>query len=174
LESSQRYSGSIDLLDVMRLMNLHTGIRRNQRLGAQSGSLGLELSVWVVLVAFVGANLAARLHQIVQEHVRCAEHGELIHVADSSDGDASAVIRAVEHSMAGRMAEATPHVPANDGHEHEHCHFVVPSREHEGALSATYGLPGMRADARPLPPAHAIERPQDQLYSLAPKTSPPA
>jgi hypothetical protein len=94
--------------------------------------------------------------------VRCTEHGELLHVADSAEA------RAEESShVAGLYAGS--HV----GHDHEHCVLVLATSE-----SAT--VPGSSAvadvgqdeidDLRVSDLAFAVGA---DVYRLAPKTSPP-
>jgi len=115
-------------------------------------------------LAFVVASLLGVLHEATTIHVRCAEHGELIHrdatVANTASVDRDAVVRDLR-------AETKP--------SHEHC-----------------SLTSLTRDSRlvPRPPAIAsahvaISRPAFMgtrtttargggLYRTAPKTSPPA
>ena len=155
----------------MRLMNLHTGNSGSRR----SRTRWLEVWICMVVVSFVGAGITARLHQIMQAHIRCAEHGELIHV-DSVRSAAGALdgLAESENSRTGPMASARPYSPANNGHEHEHCHFVLPSRDHEGAVVHASYAHDARVHVLPRLPVPVTGWPRAPLYNLAPKTSPPA
>jgi hypothetical protein len=109
-------------------------------------------------------------HDVAVQHVRCAEHGELTHVAPARAVAAAAPVAAAAHPAAAAPAGD----PAPCGHEH--C--AVASALRDGA-----DRPAARAAASILPPPPAASAPgthvvpargRAQVLASAPKTSPPA
>jgi len=126
--------------------------------------------VAVLLVVAATAPLAASWHEASVQHVRCAEHGELTHVAVGTDARAAA---------APHRAGA-PRVSLNGGDagrqaEHEHCQFAftVQSSAQPTALHTTVRIlpPSVVAP----PPALRLPAPgRTFVLASAPKTSPPS
>jgi hypothetical protein len=113
----------------------------------------------------VFAQFSSSWHEITARHVRCAEHGELTHVA-TGDGRAP--------SPAGRdnlIAASDPQTPS----EHEHCGFVLTA---QGSLQPSV----VRAAVKLPPPPTGTPRPNEPaprprrvvVLASAPKTSPPS
>ena len=125
------------------------------------------LTVAVVVAASLG-QFASLAHEMTVRHFRCAEHGELTHVAaavSATSADASA------RADAAKAALRAPAATAVDAHEHCGLSFTV-----EGSAPA----PSACASGRlaPPPPALAPAAPRLQggravALAAAPKTSPP-
>ena len=133
---------------------------RNHR----SSSSAQSFAVAMTLVATV-AQFFALSHEVTVRHFRCAEHGELTHVAATSGESLLPMPRPTD---ALRRGEAD----APDAHEHCAAAFTL-----QGGSS----LPFVGGAARLAPPPQ--DRPplvlplvRDRLFVLAsaPKTSPPA
>ena len=113
------------------------------------------------------AQSATLVHSLTVTHVRCAEHGELIHVeGDSAHGHTDIANTKSAHFMADSRAF---------GHEHDHCAFSflghTPFRTHAApSVSAAFSLhaPILVVAARHV--AHIPTR----VLDYAPKASPPA
>jgi hypothetical protein len=110
------------------------------------------------------SQVSGALHWVLVEHERCSEHGELVHAGDSHGSDADA-----PPPLA--VSITAEHV---EGHAHEHCEFLLDSREVTLRPSSTASLL-----APPLLGCFSHLRASDTdarfvLYELAPKTSPPA
>lgn len=115
-------------------------------------------------LAFVFASLLGVLHEATTIHVRCAEHGELIHrdatIANTAGAAGDTVLRD------GR-AGAAP--------SHEHCTLTSATRESRlvprspAVVSVPVAISKLVA---PVPRATAARG--AALYRTAPKTSPPA
>ena len=134
--------------------------RRNHRLSSAAKSFAVAM----MLVATV-AQFFALSHEVAVRHFRCAEHGELTHVAATSRESPLPMPRPTD---ALRRGEAD----APDAHEHCPAAFTI-----QGGSS----LPSVGGAARLAPPPQ--DRPpllpplvRDRLFVLAsaPKTSPPA
>ncbi|HEY4186017.1 MAG TPA: hypothetical protein VGP07_13165 [Polyangia bacterium] len=117
------------------------------------------------------APFSTSFHEASVQHVRCAEHGELTHVAVASDG-AAGLADLADRTGATRLVLKGP--DASKPAEHEHCAvaFVV-----QGNAQA----PTARAVVRLIPPTVVVV-PAARLASClgraallasAPKTSPP-
>lgn len=126
------------------------------------------------MLAFVVSSLIGVVHEARTMHVRCAQHGELMH------GDAAATTAAARPGHAMAAARATEHEAARDRqapitHGHEHCSLVSATRESRlvprcPAIAATpIAVARLTAEAR-----RAVAARADDVYRTAPKTSPPA
>lgn len=136
----------------------------------------LRLLATLLVVGHACVALLTALHGLHVEHVRCAEHGELVHVhADEHEGGASA---SAESDDTGRGVDAGNPLAS---HAHDHCRVVI-LREH-GDDDGLAIVPA-RALVQPTAPATstliaaqaplgtvAITGPP--LLARAPKTSPP-
>jgi hypothetical protein len=122
----------------------------------------------LVLVAVVGcAELSLHAHEIAAQHVRCAVHGELIHVP-------SGLGRAGTEAPSA-MASATGS-SSGTFDEHEHCTLLFAAQE--GAPPP----PALRAVRFTPPPPPLVTAPaapslrpgRSYVLASAPKTSPPS
>jgi hypothetical protein len=121
-------------------------------------------------LAFVLSSLIGMVHEATTRHVRCAEHGELVHaVATVAASATPATSPADDHDSIVRDLAATTR------HGHEHCLLTSTTREsrielrspaivtdHIAISDATVAVPRLAAG------------PRAGLYRTAPKTSPPA
>jgi hypothetical protein len=113
----------------------------------------------------VGSSLGQAAHLAVVEHAICAEHGDLLHAADSH----AATAGPADHDDEGG---STP----EQGGDHEHCQLLarnqgeqaLPVASADGAL-LPFAVPALVE----LAPSVARARPAQAPLSLAPKTSPP-
>jgi len=141
------------------------GLSRLRRAGGARTVL-----VAVLLAVAATAPFAASWHEASVQHVRCAEHGELTHVAVNTDARAAAVPH----------RSGAPRVSVNGGEagapaEHEHCEFAFTV---QGSGQPT----PLHTTVRTLPPSVAAPRPALNLpapgrafvLASAPKTSPPS
>ena len=138
---------------------IHTAKRRQ--------ALLRRVTVWVGLLCLY-AQFASALHMLLVEHVRCAEHGELIH----ANGD-----KHEDHDSASReLSSSGPTIGVSSRHaDHGHDHCLTCSERRKLAL-----LPPMLPELRAPEDRFAVLAtgwdapfPSLRIYSLAPKTSPP-
>lgn len=134
------------------------------RAGKTGFSTAARAFTLAVIAAASLAQFAALAHEMTVRHFRCAEHGELTHVA-SGGGDLG--VAAVETGRALRSHEA------DRADAHEHCSVAVTVTTAR-ALSA----PAVSGELAPPPPAAVpasprLERGRDVALAAAPKTSPP-
>lgn len=127
-----------------------------------------HLTVWVGLLCLFG-QFSSALHMVLVEHVRCAEHGELVHV----DGDQHADHDGTAHRERSPGGPAISSSSTDSDHGHDHC-LICSERRKLALLPAA--VPELRApeggDALlALCPDASIHTPR--IYSYAPKTSPP-
>jgi len=119
-------------------------------------------------LAFVLASLFGIVHEATTTHVRCAEHGELIH--------RDATLANIEGVEEGAGRDATVRDPvAGSIQSHEHCSLTSATREsrlvpHPPAIASAQVATSRLALA--LPRAETARG--GDLYRTAPKTSPPA
>lgn len=116
----------------------------------------------LTMLAFVVSSLIGIVHEATTKHVRCAEHGELIH------GDATTKTGAPALDPVAR--ERPP--AATRGHEH--CSLMSAMRESRVVSPAPAIVPAPVAirDLAVGMPRVVSARGAD-LYRTAPKTSPP-
>lgn len=119
-----------------------------------------------LVCAFLLAQLAGFVHLALERHAVCAEHGELLHVADSASSSAAA----------GHQERTGPSLAdGSSGDAHAHCD-VLPAVQPKQSVAT--GAPARSIEplasawnrAAPLAVAHAAV----PLLLLAPKQSPPA
>ena len=109
------------------------------------------------------ASLLGVLHEATTIHVRCAEHGELIHrdatIANTASADREAVVRDLR-------VETKP--------SHEHCSLTSATRDSRlvPRPPAIVSAPVIISSFAIAGPLVAVARGGD-LYRTAPKTSPP-
>jgi hypothetical protein len=111
------------------------------------------------------SQVSSTLHWVIVQHVRCADHGEWVHVGEGHPAHEA------EHAT-----HTSPSVAAADAdtHGHEHCHLLVDPRTFAPipAPKVVLSAPGESMGPGLMRPADAGR--QIALYELAPKTSPPA
>ncbi|CAN5915714.1 hypothetical protein BH11MYX3_BH11MYX3_08880 [soil metagenome] len=118
----------------------------------------------IAALALVMAGLLGVAHEATTRHVRCAEHGELIHSATVTG------VRLVA-SDTGSLVDS---LPTTETHDHEHCLLAAASRALtlESRPLVLTQIPVVASALAVAPAADA--RPGYALYRTAPKTSPPA
>lgn len=124
-----------------------------------------------VALACLLAQSFALVHLFAMHHVRCAEHGDLLHVEDQSErASQGAIARAIERPAHQHATLAASEQVA--GHQGDHCTTLTERRELRvwcGKL--VMALPPFELTSPPFePPPTLAARP---LYRLAPKISPP-
>lgn len=121
-----------------------------RKLSAQTALLAA-----LTAVALLCAGLADRLHR-QERHVRCPEHGELMHVADSGTEAPLSSLRADD---------------ASGGHED--CELGALGTQRALVLPvAVAAAPAIALEAPPAPRL-VVWSPSQPLFRLAPKLSPP-
>lgn len=130
------------------------------RLSRTGRALAVALSTAVTL-----AQLIALSHEAGVRHVRCAEHGELTHVA-SVPAEVALSFRPA-HAAWRRGALETP-----DAHEHCAGAFTVQSSTASPLIRADLRRPAPDVRHAP-PPGPTFRREPRSLLAAAPKTSPP-
>ncbi len=134
--------------------------RRNQRFSSSAKSFAVAMT----LIATV-AQFFALSHEVTVRHFRCAEHGELTHVAATS-GDSPLPVPPPTDAL--RRGEAA----APDAHEHCAAAFTL-----EGGSSSPFVGGAARLAPPPQdcpPPLFPLVRDRTFVLASAPKTSPPA
>jgi|SRR3954469_5344108 hypothetical protein len=114
-------------------------------------------------LAFVIAGLLGASHEATTRHVRCAEHGELIHSA----------IAAGAQLIAPQRDSVVQSIPTATQHEHEHCLLASASRALTVASRppVLIAMPVVATALARAPTAHDLSA--AAIYRTAPKTSPP-
>lgn len=118
------------------------------------------------------------LHQVLVQHVRCAEHGDLIHVADADRADHAAWTIVPDAAGTDTVDTGALDRGHSEDHDHDHCTIVAfsqtPTCTSEPRGGITPRLFELQDEA--LPPALAMRGVvvDADRYRLAPKGSPPA
>lgn len=133
------------------------------RAGNHGFSTAARAFTLAVIVAASVAQFVSLSHEMTVRHFRCAEHGELTHVASATTGLAVPV-------EAGRALR--PH-DGDSADAHEHCGVAftlggVPTVSPPAACGELAAPP-----PTPAPPAPPPARGRDGALAAAPKTSPP-
>jgi len=135
-----------------------------QRPGAPSRVRARRVQAALTALAFALASLFGILHEAATTHVRCAEHGEMIH----RDATVASTEGSVHAAALGELrAEAIP--------GHEHCSLTSVTRESRlvpRPLDIASAPVASSAVATATP--RALPARGGDLYRTAPKTSPPA
>ena len=136
----------------------------NHRASAAAKSLTVA-----VMAAAMAAQLLSISHEMTVRHFRCAEHGELTHVAVMVGALAEAPSRSHSKEDAFRAGDAE----TGDAHEHCGVTFTV-----EGS-SCTPSIGSVSSVAPPAPtprpaPSTVSWRERAFVLTSAPKTSPPS
>ena len=110
--------------------------------------------------ALLGQHAVELVHALTTDHVRCAEHGELVEVGD----------RAAEPSPVDRLEAA----PSQEGRllDHEHCAVEWLAQFQVATSEPSLGT-GLRSTSVEAPFAPPIPSAARSLLRVAPKTSPP-
>ncbi len=113
-------------------------------------------------LAFVLASVIGLVHTATTQHVRCAEHGELIHGDAPSDVAVAPSTDAIAHQR-----------PESTRHGHEHCSLATAL--HVTAVSSpSITNVSTATTAAPVIAGALLVVSHRDLYRTAPKTSPPA
>jgi hypothetical protein len=138
------------------------------RAGNHGASAAAKSFTVAVMAAAMAAQLLSISHEMTVRHFRCAEHGELTHVAAMVAAPAEPPSQRTNDAFRARDTEAT------DAHEHCGVTFTV-----EGSSCA----PSTGGATSVVPPAPALRNPAPSAVSWrgrafvlasAPKTSPPS
>jgi hypothetical protein len=142
----------------------------HRRVGSHGLSRATKTAKSIAVVAMAAATLAqvfALSHEVTVRHFRCAEHGELTHVAPTAIDLSLVGPRRAVHAIRPQVAETV------DAHEHCSTAFTV-----EGGSAP----PVVRVPVRFTPPpsicgespAPALPAGRAFVLASAPKTSPPS
>ena len=134
------------------------------RAGHHGFSTGARAFTLAVVVAASLAQFASLAHEMTVRHFRCAEQGELTHVA-ATRGEAAGPAPAAGQSMRAHDADRA------DAHEHCSVLFTVGSAASVAAPVVSGELAAPPPAPRPAAPRMAGGR--DVALAAAPKTSPP-
>ncbi len=119
-----------------------------------------------VMAAATFAQLLSLSHEMTVRHFRCAEHGELTHVAALAGTRVELPSRRTEPALRPRDAEGA------DAHEHCGVAFTV---EGSSCAPSTGGAIGAVAPPAPIPaPSTIAFHGRAFVLASAPKTSPPS
>lgn len=122
----------------------------------------------LLAIVFVVSQIGSYVHAAFEDHARCPEHGELIHVDELPRTSAGPVATSEHDALLDASAGA------ND-HAHEHCYLCPVSRDRTApAAQADHGVSAEMPAVVTLAP-EAVAAPGGRAtYTIAPKTSPPA
>src|SRR6185437_459604 len=100
-----------------------------------------------VMAAAIFAQLLSLSHEMTVRHFRCAEHGELTHVASLAVAGASA------EALSGRTHAAVraPERQAGDGHEHCGVAFTIEGSSCAPSPGGSIGAVAPSPAVRPAP-----------------------
>ncbi len=118
----------------------------------------------LVAIACLLAQAFALVHLFAMHHVRCAEHGDLLHVEERG-ASAHEPLTEQQHAALGASEQ-------NAGHQGDHCTTLTERRDLRTWCSEPMAvLPPSELTSLPFAQAPTlVARP---LYRLAPKISPP-
>jgi hypothetical protein len=143
----------------VRVTARHLATRRSRALAALLG------------VAFLLSSLIGLVHEATTSHIRCAEHGELIHGEPGAVASAAAASAAVTSHATLERGTGT----GGQASGHEHCQLTYSTHESRCAprppvvIAAPAIVGELAAVAQRTETARSTS-----LYRTAPKTSPPA
>lgn len=137
----------------------------------------LRLLATLLVAGHALASLLTALHGLHVDHVRCAEHGEMVHVHDEEGADdAPAASQAAPDDGAQHIGSSAPPL----AHAHDHCQ-ALSVREQGDAFAmspaSAVTLPGAPSNAVLVArsaPQGTIATTGPPPLTLAPKTSPPS
>ncbi len=137
----------------------------------RAGNHGASAAAKSLTVAVMAAAMAAQLlsisHEMTVRHFRCAEHGELTHVAALTAP--AAELPAPRANDAFRAGDAE----AADAHEHCGVTFTVEGSSCTPSMGSVTSAAPPAAAPRPAPSAVSWHE-RSFVLASAPKTSPPS
>jgi hypothetical protein len=139
-----------------------------RRGGNHRASAAARTFTVAVMAAVIFAQLLSLSHEMTVQHFRCAEHGELTHVASLAGAGATEGPSSRAHTaVRGPAREA--------GDAHEHCGVVFTVEGSSCSLSPgdAIGAVTPAPAVRPIP-ARAVPSGRAFVLASAPKTSPPS
>jgi hypothetical protein len=146
---------------------------RSRSLSTHMRSMILQGQAALLALVFVAGQLGSHLHAVSERHVRCPEHGELIHVDELPPAAGPMAATAATSPAPGDVDAVRKDASAADGHEHDHCYLCPVSRERLGTIPNA----GALASVMPAVVAHSlpavVAESGQPRYVIAPKTSPP-
>lgn len=127
-----------------------------------------------VALLCLGTQLSSTLHALVVPHEVCAEHGELVHGERGQSGHAPAhaPVAAAPTQVAGATVQASDSETAS--HAHDHCTSACQRRDALHVRAPRSLLPLTASSKLAVKLALPARAATSALFSLAPKTSPPA
>jgi hypothetical protein len=137
------------------------------RAGNHRASVAAKAFTVAVMAAATFAQLLSISHEMTVRHFRCAEHGELTHVAPMIAGKAEMPVRSSNDSF------RAPESDEADGHEHCGVAFTIEGSSCTSSRSGAIGTVSPPPAARPARAAVIVAGRAGVLAS-APKTSPPS
>jgi len=137
------------------------------RAGNHRASVTARAFTVAVMAAATFAQLLSISHEMTVRHFRCAEHGELTHVAPMMAGAVEIPARSSNDTF------RAPESDVADGHEHCGVVFTIEGSSCTSSRSSAVGTVSLPPAARP---ARAVIPPIGRVGVLAsaPKTSPPS
>ena len=127
-----------------------------------------HLTVGAAALLCLLAQFSSILHMALVEHVRCAEHGELVHAHGDQHHDHGAV-RDRQSSAVSAISSSS----SDNGHGHDHCLVWTERRDPVLAPLTVTGTVDLVSGDALLAPSRGASVYGLRVYSLAPKTSPP-
>jgi hypothetical protein len=135
---------------------------RNRRLSAVARSFVAVLTLSVTLAQFFALS-----HEVAVRHFRCAEHGEVTHVAVTSAEDPLPAPRSTDAFRRGEP-------DASGGHEHCGFVFTVQGGASWPVVAGAVRVAPPPSDRPPPAVLPSVGRSRAFVLASAPKTSPPA
>ena len=137
----------------------------------RAGNHGASAAAKSLTVAVMAAAMVAQLlsisHEMTVRHFRCAEHGELTHVAAMVAGPAEALSQRADDTFRTRDAET------GDAHEHCGVAFTIEGSSCTPSIGSVTSAAPPAVAPRPAPSAISW-RGRAFVLASAPKTSPPS
>jgi hypothetical protein len=137
------------------------------RAGNHGASAAAKSFTVAVMAAAMAAQLLSISHEMTVRHFRCAEHGELTHVAAMVAAPVEALSRRTEDAFRARDAET------GDAHEHCGVAFTIEGSSCTPSAGGTSSVVPPPPAPRPAPSAISW-RGRAFVLASAPKTSPPS
>jgi hypothetical protein len=115
-------------------------------------------------LVFVAGSLSGLLHEATTSHVRCAEHGELMHG-----------VAGVDHVHADTTTASVHDLPPIQAPEVGHDHCLVASAVHSVSIASRVPIVATTlTTTRTAIEVEPVVVARTDLFRTAPKTSPPA
>ena len=137
------------------------------RAGNHGASAAAKSFTVAVMAAAMVAQLLAISHEMTVRHFRCAEHGELTHVAALAAPAAELPTQRADDAFRARDTEAT------DSHEHCGVAFTIAGSSCTPSIGSVTSAAPPAVAPRPAPSAISW-RGRAFVLASAPKTSPPS